>query len=109
MLSSLLASIASGEASYALRRARLAALAYGLAAIFLACGAGFLIGAAYIHFAAIYGSLNAALGFGIGFIVLALLVLLVFKLGTGRRIRRQAALRQSELSAIAAASCVALA
>ena len=109
MLSALLASLASGETKLALRRAKLAALVYGFVAVFMLCGAGFLVGAGYIFAAGKYGSLHAALGFGVGFIVVALAVLLIFKLTARRRARKVAAFRKSEFSALAAASGIAIA
>lgn len=109
MLAALLGSLASGEVALALRRAKLAAVVYGLAAICLLCGLGFLIGAGYIYAAERYGSLYAALGFGGGFILLALILLLIFKLTGRRRARRRSAFRRSEVSALAAASGIAVA
>jgi len=109
MIAALLGSLASGEIALALRRAKLAIIFYGFIAIFLLCGIGFLIGAGYIYAADRYGSLNAALGFGGGFIALALVVWVVFKLSAPRRERRRAAVRKSEISALAAASGIAVA
>ncbi|MCO5064784.1 MAG: hypothetical protein M9924_10225 [Rhizobiaceae bacterium] len=109
MLAALLGSLASGETKLALRRAKLAVFVYGFAAICLLCGLGFLVGAGYIFAAERYGSLQAALGFGAGFILLALLALLIFKLTARRRARRTAAFRKSEISALAAASGIAIA
>lgn len=109
MLAALLGGLASGETKLALRRAKLAVMVYALAAVFLLCGAGFLIGAAYIYAAARYGSFETSLGFGGGFVLLALLVLLIFKLSAPRRARRAAAFRSSEISALMAASGVAIA
>ncbi|WP_147307435.1 hypothetical protein [Mesorhizobium denitrificans] len=93
----------------ALRRAKLAVISYGLIAVFLLCGIGFLIGAGYIYAADRYGSLHAALGFAGGFVLLALLVWVIFKLSAPRREKRRAALRKSEISAVAAASGIAIA
>lgn len=109
MLATLLGSLASGETRLALRRAKTAALIYGFVVLCFFCGGGFLIGAGYIFAAEQYGSMYAALGFGVGFIVLALLVLLIFKLSARRRARRRSAFRKSEISALAAASGIAVA
>ncbi|MEW9834400.1 hypothetical protein [Mesorhizobium marinum] len=107
MLASLLASLASGETVVALRRARRAAIVYLLVGLFAACGLGFLIGALYIWFAARYGSLEAAILFGLGFIVLALLVLLVDRLTAQSRARKAAERRKSDLTAIGVAAAMA--
>lgn len=109
MIGTLIGSLASGEIALALRKAKLAVIFYGLIAVFLLCGIGFLLGAGYIYAADRYGSLYAALGFGGGFILLALLAWLVFKFSAPRREKRRAAFRKSEISAVAAASGIAIA
>ena len=90
MLASLLASLASGETVVAIRRARRAAIVYVLAGMAGLCGVGFLIGALYIWLSERYGPLETAIGFGVGFIVLAGLILLVHRLTAGSRARRVA-------------------
>lgn len=109
MLAALLGSLASGETKLALRRAKLAALVYLFVVVCLLCAVGFLIGAGYIFAAERYGSLYTALGFSAGFVLLALLALLIFKLTARRRARRISAFRKSEISALAAASGIAIA
>ena len=109
MLGALLGGLASGETKLALRRAKLAALVYGFAAVCFLCGIGFFVGAGYIFASQRYGSYHAALGFGGGFVALALLALAIFKLTARRRARRIAAFRKSEISALAAASGIAVA
>ncbi|WP_366510967.1 hypothetical protein [Mesorhizobium sp.] len=69
----------------ALQRARITAILYGLAAIFALCGVGFLIGAVYIWLAARYGPLATSLGFGIGFLVIAGLIIVIHKLTASAR------------------------
>jgi MFS family permease len=95
MLASLIASIASGEITDSVRRAKSAAIAYLLAAVAAICGVAFLIGAAFSAAAQAYGTVNAALGFGGGFLVVALLILLVHKISV-RSQKRQAARRRSQ-------------
>ncbi|MGC4026601.1 MAG: hypothetical protein QM744_16530 [Mesorhizobium sp.] len=109
MIAALLGSLASGEMALALRRAKLAVIFYALIAVFALCGVGFLVGAGYIYAADQYGSLRAALGFGGGFLVLALLAWVIFKLSAPRREKRRAAFRKNEISALAAASGIAVA
>jgi len=108
MLASLLASLASGQTVAAIGRARSAAVAYVLAALAGLCGAGFLLGAFYIWLAGRYGSIEAALGIGGGFIVLAGIILIVHRLAAGRRARRQAAQRKADLTAAGVATALAL-
>lgn len=107
-LVSLISGFASGEALAALKRARMAVIFYGVAAVFALCGIGFLIGAAYIWLAARYGPLATSLGFGIGFLVFAGLVLLVHKLANGARARRRARRRNADMTAVAATAALAL-
>jgi cytochrome c biogenesis protein CcdA len=101
MLSSLIASIASGEATEAVRRVRSAVIAYLLAAVAGLCGVGFLIGAGFSATAQIYGTVYAALAFAGGFIVLAILVLIVHRIMQGARKRRIARRRAEDARAMA--------
>ncbi|MDX8533656.1 phage holin family protein [Mesorhizobium sp. VK25A] len=107
-LVSLISALASGEAMAALQRARTTAILYGLAAVLALCGVGFLIGAAYIWLAARYGPLATSLGFGIGFLVLAGLILLIHKLTTSMRSRRLARRRQADMTALGVTAALAL-
>ena len=107
-LVSLISALASGEAMAALQRARMTAILYGLAAIFALCGVGFLIGAAYIWLAARYGSLATSLGFGIGFLVVAGLILVIHKLTAGMRSKRRARRRQADMTAVGIAAALAV-
>lgn len=106
-LLSLIAGLASGETAAALRRARLAAIAYGLAGVAALCGIGFLIGALHIWASARYGVLEATLGFGIGFLVIAGLILLIFRLGAGSRARRRRRRRTADMTALGATAALA--
>lgn len=107
MLASLIASFASGETVVALRRARQAAIAYVIAATAALCGIGFLIGAGYIWTARRYGSLEASLVFGIGFLLLAGIVLVIHRLAMDRRRRREIRRRNKDMTNIAIASAIA--
>ncbi|PSJ59354.1 hypothetical protein [Pseudaminobacter soli (ex Li et al. 2025)] len=104
MLASLLASFASGEAMVAARHARQTAIVYLLAAAAALCGIGFLIGAGYIWTARRYGPLEASLGFGIGFLVLAGIILIIYKLAVNRRREREIRQRNKEMANIAIAA-----
>jgi len=107
MLASLLASLASGETLQAVRRARRMAIAYLLAGVAGLCGVGFLIGALYIFLSERYGSLATAIGFGVGFIVLAVVILLIHRLTAETRARRVAEQRKSDLTAMGIAAGIA--
>ena len=107
MLASLLAGLASGETLQAIRRMRRAAIAYLFAGVVGLCGVGFLIGALYIFLSERYGSFETALGFGVGLIVLALLILLIQRLTAGSRARRVAEKRKSDLTAMGIAAAIA--
>ncbi|TRC88056.1 hypothetical protein FJV80_13060 [Mesorhizobium sp. WSM4310] len=108
LLASLLSGFASGETVAAVRRVRTAAIVYALAALAALCGLGFLIGAAYIWAAARYGSFAAALDFGVGFLVIAGLVLLVHRLTSGARARREARQRSADMKAIGITAALAV-
>ncbi|RWL80543.1 MAG: phage holin family protein [Mesorhizobium sp.] len=107
-LVSLISALASGEAMAALQRARITAIIYGLAAIFALCGVGFLLGAAYIWLAARYGPLATSLGFGIGFLVLAGLIIVIHKLTASARAKRRVRRRQADMTAVGVTAALAL-
>ncbi len=107
-LASLISALASGEAIAAMRRARTAAVFYGLAAIAAVCGLGFLLGAAYIWAADRYGSMAACLGFAAGFLVIAGLILLIHQLTSGRRARRRVRRRNADLKALGITAALAV-
>ncbi|RWK93078.1 MAG: hypothetical protein EOR45_27120, partial [Mesorhizobium sp.] len=100
MLASLLSGLASGEAVAAVRRARTAAIVYALAALAALCGLGFLVGAAYVWVAGRYGPMAACLVFGLGFLVIAGLLLLIHRLSAGARARRRARRRTADIKAV---------
>ena len=108
MLASLISAVASGETAAALRRARKAAIVYGVAGLAALCGLGFLVGAAYIWTAGRFGPMAASLGFGIGFLVIAGLILLSYRLSATARARRRARRRNADMKAIGIAAALAL-
>lgn len=91
-----------------MRRARMTAILYGLAGVFALCGIGFLIGAVYIWLAARYGSFATSVGFGVGFLVVAGLVLVIHKLATGMRTRSRARQRKADMTAVGVTAALAL-
>lgn len=107
MLSSLIASVVSGEASEAVGRARRAAIVYILAGLFALCGVGFLLGAAFVASADRFGAIHAALGFGGGFILLALIVVAIHKAVSRAKEKRAKKRMQSEMAAVASAAALA--
>lgn len=107
MLASLLSGLASGEAVAVVRRARTAAIVYGLAALAALCGLGFLVGAAYVWVAGRYGPMAACLVFGLGFLVIAGLLLLIHRLSAGARARRRARRRTADIKAVGITAALA--
>ncbi|AMY02609.1 hypothetical protein AB0V79_30585 [Mesorhizobium ciceri] len=108
MLATLISGLASGETVAAVHRARTAAIVYVIAIAAALCGLGFLVGAAYIWTAMRYGSLAAALGFGAGFLVLAGLILLIYRISAGSRARRRAQRRNADMKAIGVTAALAV-
>ncbi len=109
MLGTLIASIASGELAASLERAKGAAVAYLMAALASFFGLVFLLVAAFIFAADRYGALTAAIGFGVGFFVVALLVIIVHRMQTRRVVRRARRRHGSEARALAATAAIAFA
>lgn len=107
MLASLIASLASSETTLALRRTRRAAVAYMAAALAGLCGIGFLVGAAYVWAARRFGHVEAAVGFGVGFLVLAGLILLFHKFAAGARAREDKRRRTSDMTALGISAAMA--
>ncbi|OQM76175.1 hypothetical protein [Manganibacter manganicus] len=107
-LSSLIAGLASGETVALVRRARWTALVYTIAALAGLCGIGFLIGACYVWTSRQYGVLHAAFGFGIGFLVLAGLIILVSRFTAALRARKRATQRRSDMTAIGVTAVLAV-
>lgn len=109
MLAALIQSIVSGETTRAAKRVRRAVIDYMIAGICLAIGVGFLIAAAYIFVAERYGPLYTALGFGLGFIALAGVALIVHRIIAGIRAKRRAEeARAAQLQALAGATVFAI-
>jgi hypothetical protein len=107
MLASLIAGFASGEAVLAVRRAKQAAIAYLFAGLAMACGVGFLIGAAYIWTAERYGSVEAAAGFGGFFVLVSLIIVAAHRLRARSRARLIAQKRSADVKALTVTAAVA--
>ncbi len=106
MLSSLLTSILSGEASNAVKRTRAAIIAYALIGVCAVLAAGFLLAALFIWLSRRFGTLETAIGFGLGFLLLAALVWLVSWLVARSRRKKRAAQQRAELATLAAVAAV---
>ena len=108
MLASLIASVVSGEATETIARARRAIVVYALAGLLALCGVGFLLGAGFLVLAREIGSIAAALWFGGGFVLVALLTLVAHRISARISAKRVAARRQTEVKAVASAAAFAL-
>jgi uncharacterized membrane protein (UPF0136 family) len=71
MLATLIGALVSGEVAAWLKRLRVAVALNVVAALFALTGLGFLVGAAYVAAARRFGMVEAAIGFGIAFILVA--------------------------------------
>lgn len=108
MLARLIASIFAGEVGDVMDRARVAVVFYVVAALAALCGVGFLIGAGYVTAAEKWGSFWASIYFGIGFIVLALIVLAWQKIALRVRRRRAERRRAADVRALAGTAAFVL-
>lgn len=90
------------------RRARRAMIAYVLAGLAGLVGIGFLVAAAYIAAAERFGAVETAVGFGIGFLLVAGLIFGIYGLSARRRSRRAANRRSLDIASIVAAAAVSL-
>ena len=105
MLASLIGAFISGEALNAARRARNAAIAYAFVGLLVLTGLGFLTGAAYVAASRRWGSLEAAIGFGLVFLLVAVLILVVRWIAGSVR-RSRAKRRGADIATIAGAAAV---
>jgi hypothetical protein len=108
MLGSLIAALFSGEASRLVGRARRAAIAYLIAGLCALIGLGFLLGALYTTLARRFGSIETSLGFGIAFLLIGAIALLINAIIASRARKRAATRRRSELTTIAATAAVSI-
>jgi hypothetical protein len=108
MLFSLIASLASGEAADAMRRAKVALIAYAVAGTLLVMGAIFLVIAGYIATAQEIGAVTAALYWAGGFVAVAVVVLIIHRIMVSVQKRRVARKRKTEVTAIASAAAMAV-
>lgn len=108
MLGPLIATFISGETSNMARRVRRAAVAYAVAGLAGLVGLGFLVGAGYLVAARRFGAIEAAAGFGVGFLIIAVLILGIHKLVARGRARRSADRRYSDIASIVAATAISL-
>ncbi|MVA96171.1 hypothetical protein GN330_02770 [Nitratireductor sp. CAU 1489] len=96
MLKSAIELLAGLDAKRAARRFRRAVIDFALAGAALLLGLGFLVAAAFIFVSERYGALYTTTAFGVGFIVLAGLILIVHRMIVGLRIRRRAEEKRAE-------------
>jgi hypothetical protein len=108
MLASVIRSLASGELSDMFGRVRRAAVVYMLAVVAATCGIGFLVAAGFMLAERRFGPVAAATGFGVGFLILALLAVGIYAAVEARaKARRRRKARAAELSGILGAAALA--
>lgn len=108
MIARLIALFATSEASVLKRRLKIAIFAYlalGIAALFAVV---FLVLAAYLAAAIRWGALEAAVWFGVAFVVLTGIVFIAYKIVSGAERRAQQRKRAADTSLLAGASAMAL-
>jgi len=108
MLGSLIATILSGEAADAVRRARSAAIAYAVAGLLGLVGIGFLVGAGFVAAAQRFGTIEAALAFGFAFLVVAGGIVAIHSLTRKRRRKEATSRRTADIATIAGVAAVSL-
>lgn len=100
MLLSLMSSLASGEAADAARRAKRTFILLALAGVFALCALVFFVGAGFFATAEEVGLVEAALIFGAGFLILALIIYVILKILNRAQARKASKRRRSELLAL---------
>lgn len=104
MLKSLVSVLVSGEVKELTSRISSAAILYVLAGLFAIVGIGFLVGAGFVLAAERYGTIEAALGFGLGFLAVAVVLLIINSALAKAWKRRRREERAGELKALAIAA-----
>lgn len=89
------------------KQVRGAAIAYGLAIVAALFGFCFLLAAAYLWAAERYGAIQASLGFGVGFLIVAGLTVISYRLAARGRSRRRAEKRRTDIAALGIAAGLA--
>ena len=108
MLGTLISAVISGEAADAAGRARRAAIVYLLAALLSLAGLGFLIAAGFMATAHAIGHIPAALAFGGGALLIAIVIVIAHRIRAGRERQRAAERRRTELKSVLGVSAVAM-
>jgi len=106
MFAQLIALLATGEAAAVKRRIKTAVVFYGVAGLLGLLAVIFLVLAAYLAAAARWGSIAAAVWFGVGLLVLSALVFIVYRITA--RSRRRAAMGKRAESMMVGASALAM-
>lgn len=107
MIGPLIAAFATGEIGLTVERTKRAVAAYALALVFILLGAGFLLVAAYIQLARMFGPLTAALSLGIVFLVIGGIVLAAHQARARTEQRRVAEKRKTDLVSLGATAAIA--
>jgi len=108
MLPTLIMSVISGEAAATAARARRMVIVYLVAAVLLFTGLGFLVGAGYIATARRLGNLETSLIFAGGFVLVAIILVIVQRIVSKAQARRAAERRKREATGLASAAALAL-
>lgn len=109
MLATLLSSVLAGEAGTFTRRAKIAAIFYGLIGLLVSLGLFFGLIAGYIATAARFGPVEAAIGFCVGFLGIAVVLYLAYRIYTAREKKKAQARRAADFSSAGIAAALALA
>jgi hypothetical protein len=108
VLASLIAGLASGEAVAALRNAKKAAVVYAIAGLAAIVGVVFLLMAGYIAAARRFGAVEAGLGLGGAFILLAILIVIWHRFSTAILKSRATKKRHADMTKVGIATGIAL-
>jgi len=108
LLGTLISAVVSGEAADAAGRAKRAAIVYLLAALLSLTGLGFLLAAAFMVTARAIGHIPAALTFGGGALLIAIVIVMVHRIQAQRERLRAAERRRTELKSLLSVSAVAM-
>lgn len=109
MLASIFEALSGLDTSRAARRFRRAFIDFALSGAAFLVGVGFLVAAGFIFASNRYGPLYTSFGFGIGFIVLSALILVVHRaIASHRRRQREEEQKQAQFASMVGATALAV-
>ncbi|GHC76578.1 hypothetical protein [Limoniibacter endophyticus] len=109
ILATLLTTVLAGETGALTRRAKATVLFFAAIGLLVAMGLFFALVAGFIATASRFGSVEAAIGFSLGFLVVALILYIAYRLYLANEKKKAKARRAADYSTVGIATALAVA